>query len=93
MHPPIIPQGYIATSKADNPSWCYDTRRKFADEYWDAMKIEIASLENIDVWSVVDQYDSIGETHHVIQHLGFQVKMISRWIHQEVQSTILCTRR
>jgi hypothetical protein len=59
MCPPIIPQGYIATSKADNPSWCYDTRENFADEYWDKMKIEIATLEKIDVWSVVDQYDSI----------------------------------
>jgi hypothetical protein len=47
MRPPIILQGYIATSKADNPSWCYDTRGKFADEYWDAMKIEIATLKNI----------------------------------------------
>ncbi len=54
MHPPIIPQSYIATSKADNPSWCYDTREKFADEYWDAIKIEIATLENIGVWSVTN---------------------------------------
>jgi hypothetical protein len=92
MRPPIIPQGYIDTSKADNLSWCYDTRGKFAYEYWDAMTIDIATLENIGVWSVVDQYDSIGETHHVIQHLGFQVQMISRWIHQEVQGTILRAR-
>ncbi len=32
----------------------------FADEYWDPMKTEIVTLENIGVWSVVDQYDSIG---------------------------------
>ncbi len=49
MHPPIIPQGYIATSKADNPSWCYcyDTRGKFADEYRDAMKMEIATWQTL----------------------------------------------
>jgi hypothetical protein len=27
---------------------------KFADEYWKAMKLEIATLEAIDAWSVID---------------------------------------
>jgi hypothetical protein len=30
------------------------------------MKLEIATLENIDAWSVVDGYDSNGALHHVI---------------------------
>ncbi len=30
------------------------------------MKLEIATLENIDAWSVVDCYDSNGAPHHVI---------------------------
>ncbi len=30
------------------------------------MKLEIATLENIDAWSVVDCYDSDGAPHHVI---------------------------
>jgi hypothetical protein len=38
----------------------------FADDYWEAMKLEVATLENIDAWSVVDRYDSNGEPHHVI---------------------------
>ncbi len=41
-------------------------RGKFADEYWEAMKLEIATLENIDAWSVVDCYDSNEAPHHVI---------------------------
>jgi hypothetical protein len=30
------------------------------------MKLEIATLENIDAWSVVDRYDSDGAPLHVI---------------------------
>ena len=30
------------------------------------MKLEIATLENIEAWTVVDRYDSNGEPHHVI---------------------------
>ncbi len=30
------------------------------------MKLEIATLENIDAWSVIDRYDSSGAPHHVI---------------------------
>jgi hypothetical protein len=30
------------------------------------MKLEIATWENIDAWSVVDRYDSNGAPHHVI---------------------------
>jgi hypothetical protein len=30
------------------------------------MKLEIATLEIIDAWSVVDRYDSDGAPHHVI---------------------------
>jgi len=36
------------TSKANNPSWCEATRGKFVDEYWNAIKLEIATLKNID---------------------------------------------
>jgi hypothetical protein len=38
-------------TKADNPSWRETTRGKLADKYRDAMKLEIAILENIDAWS------------------------------------------
>ncbi len=63
---PLFLKAHSAASKADNPSWREATRGKFADEYWEAMKLEIATLENIDAWSVVDRNDSEGSPHHVI---------------------------
>ena len=62
----VFIKAYSATSKADNSSWHDATRRQFADEFWEAMKLKVAVLENIDAWSVVDRYDSNGEPHHVI---------------------------
>jgi hypothetical protein len=38
----------------DNPSWREATRGKFADEYLESMKLEIATLENIDAWTIVE---------------------------------------
>jgi len=58
---PLFLKAHSAASKADNPSWREATRGKFANEYWKAMKLEIATLEAIDVWSVIDCLD-----HHVI---------------------------
>jgi hypothetical protein len=45
---PLFLKAHSAASKADNPSWCDATRGKFADEYWEAMKLEITTLENND---------------------------------------------
>ncbi len=55
---PLFLKAHSAASKADNPSWREATRGKFACEYWEAMKLEIATLEIIDAWSVVDRYDT-----------------------------------
>ncbi len=63
---PLFLKAHSATSKAANSSWREATRGKFAEEYWEAMKLEIATLENIDAWSLVDRYDSYGAPHHVI---------------------------
>jgi hypothetical protein len=63
---PLFLKAHSAASKADNPSWQEATREKFADKYWEAMKLEIATLENIDAWFVVDRHDSNGALHHVI---------------------------
>jgi hypothetical protein len=52
---PLFFKAYSAASKADNSSWHEATRRQFADDYWEAMKLEITTLENIDAWSVVDR--------------------------------------
>ncbi len=58
---PIFLKAHSAASKADNPSWREATRGKFANEYWKAMKLEIATLKVIDAWSMIDCLD-----HHVI---------------------------
>jgi hypothetical protein len=63
---PLFLKTHSAASKADNSSWREATRGKFADEYWEAMKLEIASLENIDAWSMDDRYDFNGAPQHVI---------------------------
>jgi hypothetical protein len=63
---PLFLKAYSAASKADNPSWHESTRGKFADEYWEAMKLEIATLKNIYAWFVVVCYDFNGAPHHVI---------------------------
>ncbi len=58
---PLFLKNHSAASNADNPSWHEATRGKFADEYWKAMKLEIATLEAIDAWSVIGWLN-----HHVI---------------------------
>ncbi len=58
---PLFLKAHSAASKAHNPSWHEATRAKFADKYWKAMKLEIATLEAIDAWSMID---CLG--HHVI---------------------------
>jgi hypothetical protein len=50
---PLFLKAHLAASKVDNHSWREATRGKFADEYWEAMKLEIATLENIDAWTIV----------------------------------------
>jgi hypothetical protein len=36
---PLFLKAHSAASKADNPSWREATRGKFADKYWEAMKL------------------------------------------------------
>jgi len=58
---PLFLKAHSTASKADNPRWREATRGKFAGEYWKGMKLEIATLEAINAWSVIDRFD-----HHVI---------------------------
>jgi hypothetical protein len=53
---PLFLKAHSSASKEDNPSWKQATRGKFADEYWKAMVLEIATLEAIRAWDVVE-YD------------------------------------
>ncbi len=59
---PLFLKAHSAASKADNPSWRKATRGILASEYWKAMKLEIATLENI--------FDC--------KHLGLQMQKVSR---------------
>ena len=52
---PLFLKAHSAASKAENPSWYEATRAKYADEYWKAMKLEIATVEAINAWSVIDR--------------------------------------
>ena len=54
--PPLFLKAHSAASKEDNPSWKQATQGKFADEYWKAMELEIATLEALNAWEVVE-YD------------------------------------
>jgi hypothetical protein len=53
---PLFLKAQSGASKEDNPSWKQATRGKFADEYWKAMEVEIATLEAINAWDVME-YD------------------------------------
>ncbi len=53
---PLFLKAHSAASKEDNPTWRQATRGKFADEYWKAMEVEIATLEAINSWDVLE-YD------------------------------------
>ncbi len=54
---PLFLKAHSAARKLDNPSWKEATRGKFADEYWKAMELEIATLEALGAWEVLE-YDS-----------------------------------
>ena len=51
---PLLLKAHSAVSKEDNPSWSQATRGKFADKYWKAMELEIATLEAINAWNVLE---------------------------------------
>jgi hypothetical protein len=47
-------KAHSAESKLDNPIWKETTQGKFADEYWKAMELEIATLEALGAWEVLE---------------------------------------
>jgi hypothetical protein len=50
---PLFLQAKSAASKEDNPNWKDAMRGDYANEYWEACKTEIATLEGMDAWEVV----------------------------------------
>ncbi len=52
---PLFLKAHSAASKAVNPSWSKATRGNFAGEYWEAMKLEIATLKTLMLgWSLTN---------------------------------------
>ncbi len=68
---PLFLKAHSAASKLDNPSWKEATQCKFADEYWKAMELDIATLEALGAWKVLE-YDS--ETMPNVIHLTWVFK-------------------
>ena len=54
---PLFLKAHSAASKEDNPNWSQANGGKFANKYWRAMELEIATLEAINAWEVLE-YDS-----------------------------------
>jgi hypothetical protein len=52
---PLFLKAQSAASKADNPRWHEAMSGEFAEEFWEAMKTEIATLEGMESWEVVDR--------------------------------------
>ena len=56
---PLFLKAKSAASKEDNPNWSQAMRGPFKEEYWKAALKEIETLEQMDVWEVVDQTDGM----------------------------------
>ncbi len=51
---PLFLKAHSAVSKEDNLNWDQATQGKFGDKYWRAMELEIATLEAINAWEVLE---------------------------------------
>lgn len=54
---PLFLRAKSAASKADNPTWKEAMNSPQADEWFEACKIEVGTLEGMDSWDVVDRED------------------------------------
>ncbi len=56
---PLFLKAKAAASKEDNPNWHDATTGDFADEYWEAMRVEIKTLESMGAWEVVEREEDM----------------------------------
>ena len=57
VHPLFLKaHSFASRSHEDNLTWKQATQGKFADEYWKAMELKIATLEALNAWEAVE-YD------------------------------------
>jgi len=59
---PLFLKAKAQASSEDNPNWNQAMYGDAAEEYWDACKVEIATLEKMESWEVVD----IPEGKHIL---------------------------
>ena len=52
---PLFLKARSEASKEDNPSWKEAMRGDFADEFWEACKVELKTLVDMKAWDVVDR--------------------------------------
>ena len=52
---PLFLKAQAEASKEDNPNWRQAMTGPFADKYWEACKVEAATLEDMDAWEVVER--------------------------------------
>ena len=86
---PLFLKAKSAASKEDNPTWKEATNVPFAEEYWEACKTEIATLEGMVAWEVVKRTKYM----NVIPYIGaFKCKRFPDGLIKKIQSKILCKR-
>ena len=56
---PLFLKAKAAASREDNPNWREATNGPFADDYWKAMQVKIATLESMGAWEIVDRADDM----------------------------------
>lgn len=52
---PLFLSAKTGISSGDNPSWDVAMKGDEAEDYWEAMKVELATLEAMNAWDVVDR--------------------------------------
>ena len=68
---PLFLKAKSEASKKDNPSWKQAMKGDYADEFWEACKVEIETLESMNAWEVVDREDGM----NVLQSIwAFKIK-------------------
>ena len=56
---PLFLKAKVAASKEDNPNWHDATTGDFADEYWEAMRVEINTFESMSASKVVERKEDM----------------------------------
>jgi len=56
---PMMLAAKTTASDADNPNWNQAMNGPFAEEYWEAAKCEVETLEKIDTWEVVERQEDM----------------------------------